>query len=99
MPVTHVTNTVSHCTVNTDNDNNQQHRCSLNIVHVYKKNLYHSHPNNHSFLQYVHINIKCDLIFQNFKLILLKSFKFMGAKFVDIIARFLQVNLDSLLST
>lgn len=37
MPVTHVTNTVSHCTVNTDNDNNRQHRCSLNIVHVYKK--------------------------------------------------------------
>lgn len=99
MPVTHVTNTVSHCTVNTDNDNNRQHRCSLNIVHVYKKTLYHSHPNNHSFLQYVHINIKCDLIFQNFKLILLKSFKFMGAKFVDIIARFLLVNRDSLLST
>lgn len=57
MPVTHVTNTVSHCTVNTDNDNNQQHRCSLTVVHVYKKNLYHSHPNNHSFLQYVHISI------------------------------------------
>lgn len=37
MPVTHVTNTVSHCTVNTDNDNKRQHRCSLNIVHVYKK--------------------------------------------------------------
>lgn len=99
MPVTHVTNTVSRCTVNTDNDNNQQHRCSLNIVHVYKKNLFHSHPNNHSFFQYVHISILNDLIFQNFKLILLKSFKFVGAKFVDIIARFLLVNRDSLLST
>lgn len=37
MPVTHVTNTVSRCTVNTDNDNNWQHRCSLKVVHVYKK--------------------------------------------------------------
>lgn len=98
MPVTHVTNTVSRCTVNTDNDNNQQHRCSLNIVHVYKKNLYHSHPNK-LFPICAYINIKCDLTFQNFKLILLKSFKFVGAKFVDIIARFLLVNRDSLLST